>query len=179
ELPYLWDLEVPLKYTPPRDPKRDPPVDVKLPFRTDFASIPWIFTWLFPRYGRYTKAAIVHDYLCRTQPDKFASDRTIRLAMKDLRVRWATRSLIWSAVSLETMFAVAFLRRTWLSVVTVVALAVGGVLLALLTTLGVLGVTLVVVAGFLGCIGGICYLGSSHRPLLGIVFGTYLGLPGG
>ena len=56
DLPYLWDLTVPLTYTPPRDPTRDPQVDVALPFRTDFASIPWIFTWLFPRYGKYTKA---------------------------------------------------------------------------------------------------------------------------
>jgi hypothetical protein len=32
--------------------------------RTDFASVPRVFVWFIPRYGRYTKAAILHDYLC-------------------------------------------------------------------------------------------------------------------
>lgn len=31
---------------------------------TDFASVPREFVWFIPRYGRYTKAAILHDYLC-------------------------------------------------------------------------------------------------------------------
>ncbi len=34
-------------------------------FRTDLASVPRVFTWLIPRYGIYTLAAILHDYLCR------------------------------------------------------------------------------------------------------------------
>ena len=32
---------------------------------TDFASVPRVFVWFLPRYGRYTKAAILHDYLWR------------------------------------------------------------------------------------------------------------------
>src|SRR4026208_1561153 len=32
---------------------------------TDFASVPRPFVWFIPRYGRYTKAAILHDRLCR------------------------------------------------------------------------------------------------------------------
>ena len=32
---------------------------------TDFASVPRLFVWFLPRYGRYTKAAILHDYLWR------------------------------------------------------------------------------------------------------------------
>jgi hypothetical protein len=32
---------------------------------TDFASVPSPFVWFIPRYGRYTKAAILHDGLCR------------------------------------------------------------------------------------------------------------------
>ncbi|MEO5842937.1 MAG: DUF1353 domain-containing protein [Acidimicrobiales bacterium] len=34
-------------------------------FRTDLASVPRAFVWLLPRYGRYTRAAILHDYLWR------------------------------------------------------------------------------------------------------------------
>src|SRR5262245_65808592 len=33
--------------------------------RTDFASVPRMFAWFLPRYGRYTKAAILHDHLWR------------------------------------------------------------------------------------------------------------------
>src|SRR2546423_12859184 len=32
--------------------------------KTDFASVPRPFVWFIPAYGRYTKAAILHDYLC-------------------------------------------------------------------------------------------------------------------
>lgn len=34
-------------------------------FKTDFASVPRIFWYLFPPWGKYGKAAVVHDYLCR------------------------------------------------------------------------------------------------------------------
>src|SRR6266498_560428 len=94
DFPYFWYMNKALTYTPSGEPTMD--VN-KLPFRTDFASIPWVCTWLIPRYGLYTKAAIVHDYLCRTQHDKFSSDRTFRLAMKDLKVPWVTRTLMWAA----------------------------------------------------------------------------------
>lgn len=35
------------------------------PFTTDLASAPRILTWLLPGYGKYTKAAVLHDYLCQ------------------------------------------------------------------------------------------------------------------
>ena len=44
-------------------------------FRTDFASVPRVVTWLIPRYGRYTKAAIVHDYLCDVEVPRGAISR--------------------------------------------------------------------------------------------------------
>ncbi len=33
-------------------------------FETDFASIPWLFRRIWPPIGRYTRAAIVHDWMC-------------------------------------------------------------------------------------------------------------------
>jgi hypothetical protein len=33
-------------------------------FVTDFASVPQYMTWLVPKMGTYTKAAILHDALC-------------------------------------------------------------------------------------------------------------------
>ncbi len=32
-------------------------------FQTDFASVPRFLWWLFPRWGRYGNAAVIHDYL--------------------------------------------------------------------------------------------------------------------
>ena len=37
-------------------------------FATDLASVPRFLTWLIPRYGQYTRAAIIHDYLCQQNP---------------------------------------------------------------------------------------------------------------
>jgi hypothetical protein len=36
-------------------------------FVTDFASVPRPFWWLFPPWGKYGKAAVVHDYLYQYQ----------------------------------------------------------------------------------------------------------------
>lgn len=30
---------------------------------TDFASTPWFMHWIFPPTGKYSKAAVLHDYL--------------------------------------------------------------------------------------------------------------------
>ncbi len=42
---------------------------IKIPkgFVTDFASTPWIFWQFIPKWGRYGKAAIVHDRLYQTK----------------------------------------------------------------------------------------------------------------
>jgi hypothetical protein len=42
------------------------PASPEAAFTTDLASVPRVLTWLFPRYGMYTKAAVLHDYLCQT-----------------------------------------------------------------------------------------------------------------
>jgi hypothetical protein len=41
------------------------PASAEQPFETDLASVPRLLTWLVPRYGTYTKAAVLHDYLCQ------------------------------------------------------------------------------------------------------------------
>jgi Protein of unknown function (DUF1353) len=99
---------------------------------TDLASVPRSLTWLFPRYGNYTKAAVLHDHLCHsfavesvavyptpadvaesgadptaTQlielQDRSDADEIFRLAMSELGVPWARRWLMWSAVSWATL----------------------------------------------------------------------------
>ena len=37
-------------------------------YRTDFASVPRFFWRIFPPFGRYSRAAVVHDYLCDVSP---------------------------------------------------------------------------------------------------------------
>lgn len=37
-------------------------------YRTDFASIPWLFRRILPKAGSYGKAAVPHDVLCDENP---------------------------------------------------------------------------------------------------------------
>jgi hypothetical protein len=68
-------------------------------FETDFASVPKVFTWLIPRYGVYTKAAILHDYLCATKPvNRSDADGIFRRAMRELGVSFLRRWIMWAAV---------------------------------------------------------------------------------
>ena len=46
------------------DSKDGAAFSVESGFVTDFASVPRIFWSVFPPFGRYTKAAVLHDRLC-------------------------------------------------------------------------------------------------------------------
>jgi hypothetical protein len=83
-----WRLLDPLVY----DGARDRFV-VPAGFRTDFASVPRVLTWLVPRTGRHNRSAVLHDWLCR-QPDVSRKDadgiflRTLReLGVSEGRAR--------------------------------------------------------------------------------------------
>ncbi len=95
----------------------DSPSYIEVPegFETDFASVPRAFWWLFPPAGKYTQAAVVHDYLYTYHANKFKmlngqmidevckkkrADNIFRQAMKVLGVKYWTRFIMWSAVSL-------------------------------------------------------------------------------
>ena len=75
-------------------------VTVPSGFVTDFASIPQAF-WslgLSPN-GRYSKAAIVHDYLYWSQScSRLQSDNLLLIAMKESHVDAGTRDTIYSGV---------------------------------------------------------------------------------
>ncbi|OMQ14558.1 hypothetical protein A7K94_0215800, partial [Modestobacter sp. VKM Ac-2676] len=53
-----WEVVEPLVYRGRRDV-----FVVPAGFGTDFASVPRVAVWLFPRFGRYTLAAVLHDWL--------------------------------------------------------------------------------------------------------------------
>ncbi len=101
---------------------------------TDFASIPRVFVWFLPRYGRYTKAAIVHDYLWRERAapgkmDWIDADGVFRQAMRELGVPFLRRWIMWAAVRWAALVRPRGLRRWWreaprVLIVTLVALPV-------------------------------------------------------
>jgi len=97
-----WRLVEPLTYQ-----GRDEPFVVPAGFETDFASVPRAFTWLIPRYGRYTKAAILHDFLSQqAAAGKFAwvdADGIFRRTMRELGVPILRRWLMWAAVRLRSI----------------------------------------------------------------------------
>lgn len=93
-----WEVLQAFSY---RDPSRSYTVPVGQ--RTDFASVPRVFVWLLPRYGRYTLSAILHDHLWRelvsagelTYRD---ADRLFRQALGSQAVPVLRRWLMWAAV---------------------------------------------------------------------------------
>jgi hypothetical protein len=79
-------------------------------FTTDLASVPWMFGWLVPRSGDFLPAAVLHDGLVRPgaylgpQVDRLAADRIFRTAMVGLGTGRVRAWLMWSAVTLGTMW---------------------------------------------------------------------------
>lgn len=89
-----WELLEPLEYRGRKDP-----FAVPAGFRTDFASVPDVFVWLIPRYGAYTKAAILHDHLCRTAlVNRSDADGLFRRALRELGVSVLRRWIMWAGV---------------------------------------------------------------------------------
>ena len=76
---------------------------------TDFASVPRAFVWFLPRYGSYTMAAILHDYLWRELAANGAmkwkdADGLFRRALRELGVPFLRRWIMWSAVRWGALF---------------------------------------------------------------------------
>ncbi len=102
--------------------------------RTDFASVPRVFVWFIPRYGRYTKSAILHDYLCSVavpagRISRIDADGIFRQSMRELGVPFLRRWIMWAAVRWGALTNPAgradWRKEAWrVATVTVVALPV-------------------------------------------------------
>lgn len=70
--------------------------------QTDFASIPRILWPIFPPWGKYTRAAILHDYLYSSSGkcSRFLADALFRDAMRELGVPVWKRVVMYYAVRL-------------------------------------------------------------------------------
>ena len=86
-------------------------------FRTDLTSVPALFTWLVPKTGAHLPAALLHDALVagRDDPasyvstdghvvDRVAADRIFRDAMADTGTGVIRRWIVWTAVTVATIF---------------------------------------------------------------------------
>lgn len=71
-------------------------------YTTDYASVPWGFRWLMPQQGRYSRAAVLHDWLCdqaaKGECSRFYADAIFREAMLSLNVPWCQRVAVFYAV---------------------------------------------------------------------------------
>lgn len=96
----LFELLEPFRYW--IDELHDGPV-IELPagFRTDFASIPRLFWNILPPWGKYGKAAVIHDWLYKSGVfSRERSDEIFLEAMKLLGVSTAVRYIIYYGVRL-------------------------------------------------------------------------------
>lgn len=93
-----WELLEPVVYQGDRQR-----FTVPAGFRTDFASVPRVFVWLLPRYGVFTRAAILHDHLVRSGVvGRSDADGLFRRAMRELGVSFVRRWMMWAAVRLSS-----------------------------------------------------------------------------
>ena len=86
-------------------------------FRTDLTSVPALFTWLVPKTGAHLPAALLHDALVAGpgdemsyvsteghEVDRVEADRVFRDAMADTGTGVVRRWIVWSAVTVATIF---------------------------------------------------------------------------
>lgn len=92
-------------------------------FLTDFASVPRAFVWLLPRYGLYTPAAILHDFLVETATvSRRDPDGLFRRSMRELGVTFPRRWSTWAAVRTASFMSGASALE-WLQFLAVIILA--------------------------------------------------------
>lgn len=77
-------------------------------FKTDLASIPRIFWSIYPPFGLYMNAAIVHDFLYKKHFPRKEADKLFLKIMKEDGVGWFTRTLFFLTVR---TFGLLFYKR--------------------------------------------------------------------
>ena len=97
-----YDVHHPHVWTLLEDYSRDG-ITVPAGFTFDVASVPRFAWWLYPRWGRYAEAALVHDYLCTGDTCRKEADKLFYKHMREdgvLRVHaWIMYACVRSAIS--------------------------------------------------------------------------------
>jgi hypothetical protein len=139
-----WTVQEPIVYRGATDT-----YTVDVGFHTDFASIPRIFTWLLPTYGRYTRPAILHDWLCdQARQGRIArvdADGLFRRSMRELGVALLRRRLMWAAVRAQSVKDAGWaqLFRPWTSFLALLAVGIFAMVLLAVPTVVLLTALLV------------------------------------
>lgn len=102
-------------------------------FVTNFASVPRLLRWLIPKYGRYNKATVLHDYLCEQANlgnfDRSDADGIFRRCLREAGVAYVRRWLMWAGVRLGGKLAGAstgeFALVTFIAFIALVPVIVG------------------------------------------------------
>ncbi len=100
----MWEVAKPIHYS-----GKDEDWVVPVGFLTDFASVPAIVVWLIPKYGKYTLAAILHDWFCAVGILQGAisardADGVFRRVMREAEVPFTRRWLMWCGVRWGALF---------------------------------------------------------------------------
>lgn len=87
-------------------------------FMTDFASVPRATVWLIPRYGRYTHAAILHDWLIQAEISTGLIsprdvDGLLRRVLREVGVPPVQRWLMWTGVRWGALYNPARRSEWW------------------------------------------------------------------
>lgn len=112
------------------------PADLRT-FETDLASVPPVFAWLVPRSGLFLPAAVLHDALVDPPqyigPDvsRMEADRIFRSAMIGLGTGKVRAYLMWSAVTVTTMWVGPSIRQRIALIATIGIVTVLGILATL------------------------------------------------
>lgn len=70
-------------------------------FKTDFATIPNWIPFLRPKNGKWAKASVVHDFLCKYDMPKVTADRIFYYAMLDDKASIFTAYVLWICVRIN------------------------------------------------------------------------------
>jgi hypothetical protein len=119
----MWTLTEPVVYRGAVDT-----FTVPRGYVTDFASIPAVVVWLIPRYGRWTPAAILHDYLI-TDAQRAGTissrdtDGLFRRVMRELGVSTPHRWLMWAGVRWGSLTGHRWHPEDWATLPAVLAIS--------------------------------------------------------
>ncbi len=100
-----WVIQRPFGYDVGAEGSSDR-IEVPVGFRTDFATVPRLFWAIFPKWGKYGNATVIHDYLYWMQErPRREADRILLEAMGVLAVHpvvkyaiyWGVRAFGWLA----------------------------------------------------------------------------------
>ncbi len=101
-------------------------------FETDLASVPAVFGWLVPRNGLFLPAAVLHDALVDLPQyigppvSRMEADRIFRSAMIGLGTGMVRAYLMWSAVTVATMWLGPQIRQRLALIATIGVVTVLG-----------------------------------------------------